>query len=90
MVGPLCISVNGLTLGALVCSCEESPKFGLSRRAPATVCLTITRHVVFSALFPDAVIVGVYDLCKLIRLYAMIDFIGAVFVYKLSKQGDVF
>ena len=80
MAGPLCILAKGLTLGALVCSCEESPKLGLSRRAPATVCLTITRHVVLFALSTDAMVVGMYDRRELIRLYAMIDFIGAAFV----------
>jgi hypothetical protein len=77
---PLWISAKGLTLGALVCSFGDTPNLGLSHHAQATVCLTISRHVVLSALFPDAVVVGMYDRRRLIRLYAMIDFIRATFV----------
>jgi hypothetical protein len=72
------------------CSFEDDPNLELSHRIPATVGLTISRHVVLSPLFPDAVAVGVYDCRKLIRLCAMVVFIGLSFFRKSRCSEFVF
>ena len=73
----MCTLVRTLLYGAILdfrhtpdswCSCEDNLNLELSRRVPVTVGLTINRHIVLSPLFPDAVVVGVYDCRKLIRL----------------------
>ena len=77
LYGSIWITRPDVTLCA---PCEDKPNLELSHRVPTAVGLTFSQQPVLSSPFPDAVDVGVWDRRKLIRPYAMIVFIGAVFV----------